>query len=164
MDGILNNRINKWILEFSQSELDWDSYHIDEFQECKIPKSKWIEYAFKVYSICEEILLQCKTKNSVALCFELNITTSHCSVPLRLSRQCFSKTESHPEIYLFKNKEKRSDLLSEALYLHDLSVLYDMQVYLLEKRDDVYWRWLFFMDKDTASVPNNKGKVRYKKE
>ena len=164
MDGILNNRINKWILEFSQSELDWDSYHIDEFQECKIPKSKWIEYAFKVYSICEEILLQCKTKNSVALCFELNITTSHCSVPLRLSRQCFSKTESHPEIYLFKNKEKRSDLLSEALYLHDLSVLYDMQVYLLEKRDDVYWRWLFFMDKDTASVPDNKGKVRYKEE
>lgn len=164
MDGILNNRINKWILEFSQSELDWDSYHIDEFQEYKIPKSKWIEYAFKVYSICEEILLQCKTKNSVALCFELNITTSHCSVPLRLSRQCFSKTESHPEIYLFKNKEKRSDLLSEALYLHDLSVLYDMQVYLLEKRDDVYWRWLFFMDKDTASVPNNKGKVRYKEE
>ena len=142
MDKTLNDRITKWILEFSQSELDWDSYHIDEFQECKIPK----------------------TKNSVALSFELNITTSHCPVPLSLSRQCFSKTESHPEIYLFKNKEKRSDLLSEALYLHDLSVLYDMQVYLLEKRDDVYWRWLFFMDKDTASVPNNKGKVRYKEE
>lgn len=148
MDKTLNDRITKWILEFSQSELDWDSYHIDEFQECKIPKSKWIEYAFKVYSICEKILLQCKTKNSVALCFELNITTSHCPAPLSLSRQCFSKTESHPEIYLFKNKEKRSDLLSEALYLHDLSVLYDMQVYLLEKRDDVYWRWLFFMDNE----------------
>lgn len=148
MDKTLNDRITKWILEFSQSELDWDSYHIDEFQECKIPKSKWIEYAFKVYSICEKILLQCKTKNSVALCFELSITTSHCPAPLSLSRQCFSKTESHPEIYLFKNKEKRSDLLSEALYLHDLSVLYDMQVYLLEKRDDVYWRWLFFMDNE----------------
>ena len=39
MDKTLNDRITKWILEFSQSELDWDSYHIDEFQECKIPKS-----------------------------------------------------------------------------------------------------------------------------
>lgn len=147
MDGILNNKINKWISEFSQSELDWDSYHINELQECRIPKSKWTESAFKAYSLCEKTLLQYKTKNSVALCFELNITTSHRPAPLSLSRQCFNKTNSHPEIYLFKNRAKRSDLLSEAKYLQDLSASYNMQVYLLEKKEDVYWRWLFFVEK-----------------
>ena len=91
MDGILNNKINKWISEFSQSELDWDSYHINELQECRITKSKWTESAFKAYSLCEKTLLQYKTKNSVALCFELNITTSHRPAPLSLSRQCFNK-------------------------------------------------------------------------
>jgi len=151
MDGILNEKITKWISDFSKSELDWDSYHIDELQECKIPKNKWVESAFKVYSLCEKTLLQCKEKNSVALCFELNITTSHCHAPLSLSRQCFSKTDTYPEIYLFKNKEKRSNLLSEALYLQDLSASYNMQVYLLEDKDDVYWRWLFFMEKDSSN-------------
>ena len=155
MDKTLNDRITKWILEFSQSELDWDSYHIDELQECKISKGKWVESAFKAYSLCEKTVLQCNAKNSVALCFELSITTSHCPAPLSLSRQCFNKTNSHPEIYLFKDQEKRSYLLSEAIYLQDLSASYNMQVYLLEKKEDVYWRWLFFMEKDTVYDPDN---------
>lgn len=140
MDGKLNKRICNWISEFSKSNLEWDSYHIDELQGCKIPKSEWVECAFKAYSLCKKTILQCGTGISVALCFELNITTSHCPVPLSLTRQCFNKTNTHPEVYLFKNNEKQSWLLSDALYLLDLSALYNMQVYLLERKDDVYWR------------------------
>lgn len=50
-------------------------------------------------------------------------------------------------VVLCASAAKRSDLLSEAKYLQDLSASYNMQVYLLEKKEDVYWRWLFFVEK-----------------
>ncbi len=148
MGGILNKRISNWISEFSENTLEWDSYHIDELQESKVSKSEWIGNAFKIYSLCKEYIRQSSTKTSIALCFELNVTISHRPAPLRLSRQCFNKTDASPEIYLFKDEKERSNRLSKALYLQGNSALYNMQVILLEKKDDVYWRWLFFMDKD----------------
>lgn len=148
MEEILNKRINNWIKEFSDGKLEWDSYHINELHEREIPKSKWIECAFKAYSLCEKAIHQSNTEISAALCFELNITTSHCPVPSSLSKQCFNKTDTPPEVYLFMNKEERSWHLDDALYLQDLSASYNMQVYLREDRDDVYWRWLFFMEND----------------
>ena len=149
MDGILNDRINNWIKDFSNNSLDWDSYHIDELQKDNIPKSKWINNAFKIYSLCVVSISRNNTNITAALCFELNITTSHRPVPISLSRQCFNKTDTPPEIFLFKNEKERSISLSEAVYLRNNSILNNMQVYLLEKKNDVYWRWLFFMDKET---------------
>lgn len=149
MDGILNERISNWISEFSESKLEWDSYHIDELQACKVSKSDWVDSAFEIFALCKDYISQSNTKMSIALCFELNITLSHRPAPLKLSRQCFSKTNTLPEIYLFKDEKERSLSLSGALYLQEISVLYNMQVYLLEKKDDVYWRWLFLIDKET---------------
>ena len=146
MDRILNNRINNWIKDFSNSTLDWDSYHINELQGDLISKNKWIEKAFEIFSLCKESKNQCDAKISIALCFELNITASHCLTPLKLSRQCFNKTSTYPEVYIFKNKEELSLRLANASYLPEQSILYDTPVYLIEKKEDVYYRWLFFME------------------
>ena len=41
MDGMLNNRIAKWVNEFSRGSLEKDSYHIDELLEIDCPKNNW---------------------------------------------------------------------------------------------------------------------------
>ena len=102
MDGILNNRINQWIKDFSNSTLDWDSYHINELHETIIPKNDWIENAFEIFASCKKSKNQSDTKISVTLCFEINVTNSRCPIPMKLSRQCFRNTSTYPEIYIFK--------------------------------------------------------------
>lgn len=147
MDGILNNKINQWIVEFSSSTIVWDSYHINELREDRISKNEWIEKAFELFLLCKTYKNQCNTNLALTLCFELNVTKSHCTIPLKLSRQCFSKTSTYPEVYVFKNKEELSlRLLPNAKYLPMQSDLYSMPVYLIEKKEDVYYRWLFFME------------------
>lgn len=148
MDGILNNKINQWIKDFSSSTLVWDSYHINELQEDKISKNEWIEKAFEIFSLCKTNKNLCNTNLAFTLCFELNVTKYHCTIPLKLSRQCFNKTSTYPEIYVFKNKEEQSlRLLSNAVYLPTQSESYNMPVYLMEKKEDFYYRWLFFMER-----------------
>ena len=120
---------------------------------------EWYEKEFGNYdeeavSEVESLINDLWKHNKIEFTFDANALwgfdvsgSSHRPAPLSLSRQCFNKTNSHPEIYLFKSRAKRSDLLSEAKYLQDLSASYNMQVYLLEKKEDVYWRWLFFVEK-----------------
>lgn len=146
MGGILNNRIKKWIKDFSSSTLDWDSYHINELQGDMISKNEWIEKAFEIFSLCVKSKSQSDTKITIALCFELNATNSRCPIPQKLSRRCFCNTSTYPEVYIFKNEEERSLRLANAVYLPKQSDLYNMPVYLVEKKEDVYYRWLFFME------------------
>ena len=148
MDGILNSKIKRWVVEFSKSTLDWDSYHINELQNFNIQKKDWVQCAFNIYSLCKKIINNNHIQISASLCFELNITKSHRLVPPRLSKQCFNKTNTFPEVYLFKNDARHYLLKSGAVYLQNLSYYYDMRVFLLEDKEDVFWRWLFFIDKN----------------
>ena len=138
---MINGRIQHWIEDFSANQQELDSYHIDELLSHSVPKKEWISKAFELYAICTQY--NTNSKISVLLCFELNITNHKCTIPRKLSRQCFNLTDTPPEIYLYKGDIK-SLFFDNTDYVPELSKLYKMSVYYSEKVEDVHYRWLYF--------------------
>lgn len=145
MDGILNDRITKWILDFSKSELDKDSYHIDELLKTDCPKKSWIDYAWKCYYQAES---ECSKFDNirVLLVFYLNTTCNVRPLPKSLNRQLFNTIETPPEIFLMKNLE--NDFFADDVLLEELGKQYSMQCYYSEEQDEAdgtYWHYLYFI-------------------
>ncbi len=144
MDGILSDKIKKWVKEFSTSSLDRDGYHIDELFESDCPKGKWIDYAWECY---HQAISECSKFDNiqVILTFYLNTTLSARPHPKAISRQLFNTIDTPPEIFLIKNIE--SDYFSNDVLLEELGDLYSMHCYYLEETDEsdnTYWHYLYF--------------------
>ena len=145
MDRILNDRITKWILDFSKSELDKDSYHIDELLKTDCPKKSWIDYAWKCYYQAES---ECSKFDDIRVLwvFYLNTTCNVRPLPKSLNRQLFNTIETPPEIFLTKNLE--DDFFADDVLLEELGKQYSMQFYYSEEQDEAdgtYWHYLYFI-------------------
>ena len=138
---MIHSKIQHWIEDFSAKPQVSDSYHIDELLSHSVPKKEWISKAFDLYSLCAQY--NPNNKISIELCFELNRTILKCPIPRKLSRQCFNRTNTPPEIYLHKG-DSTSLFPDNGIYVPKLSELYKMSVYYFEKAEDVYYRWIFF--------------------
>ena len=144
MDGMLNNRITKWVKEFSNSLLEMDSYHIDELLEIDCPKNKWIDDAWRCYS---QAVTECSKIGNihVLLVFYLNTTHNTRPQPKALNRQLFSTIYTPPEIFFIKNFER--DFFAGTVMLKELGERYSMSCYYLEdfdETDNTYWHYLYF--------------------
>lgn len=146
MDGMLNNRMKKWIKEFSYSSLEKDSYHIDELMEIDCPKKNWIEYAWRCYNQAKS---ECSNFDNiqVILVFYLNTTRSKRPCPKSINRQLFYNMVTPPEIFLIKNLEK--DFFKGDVNSYELGEQYSMSCYYIEDFDETdytYWHYLYFTD------------------
>ncbi len=144
MDGILNNRIAKWIKEFSIGSLEKDSFHIDELLEIDCPKKNWLNYAWRCY---RHAFTECSKYGNihVLLVFYLNTTSSTRPHPKALNSQLFRTIDIPPEIFLMKNFER--DFFAGDVLLKELGERYSMSCYYLEdfdEADNTYWHYLYF--------------------
>ena len=144
MDGILNNRIAKWVNEFSIGSLEKDSYHIDELLEIDCPKKNWIDHAWECYK--QAVSESSKIGNLyVLLVFYLNTTHSTRPHPNALNRQLFSTIDTPPEIFIMKNFDR--DFFAGDILLKELGEQYSMNCYYSEdfdETDNTYWHYLYF--------------------
>ncbi len=146
MDKTLNDRIAKWVNEFSRGALEKDSYHIDELLEIDCPKNNWIDHAWRCYS---QAVTECSKMGNihVLLVFYLNTTHSARPYPKALNRQLFCTIDTPPEIFLMKNFEW--DFFADNVFLKELGEQYSMSCYYLEdfdESDNTFWHYLYFTD------------------
>lgn len=147
MSRTRKNHINLgWIEKFVDSDKRQDSWHIDEILPFTPDKSQWIESAWMCYYLVKNLSKQYKNI-SVALCFELNVTTTSRPMPAKLSGRLFCKTQTPPEIYVFKDAPE--SYLLEYTYHKELAEQYHMKCYYTEHQDEqdgTFWRWIFFTE------------------
>lgn len=144
MDGILNNKIKKWIFQFNRSNLRYDSYHIDELFARKCLKNEWIDCAWECYRVVETI---CDSYSNihVLLVFYLNNTLHPRPHPKVINRHLFNNIDTPPEIVI--SKVKNSMLSSNIKLIEELSDQYFTRCYYEETQDEMdssYWHYLYF--------------------
>ncbi|MBQ9426690.1 MAG: hypothetical protein IJU36_03575 [Paludibacteraceae bacterium] len=139
------SKIFTWIDEFAKNSLSIDSYHIDElFGEYNMIKKKdWFTKAFDLFTLCYQYSQVLNNSIGVFLCYELNITTNKCPIPKIINSRCFVHTDTPPEIFIFKEGYLKEEPFKDWQYVPHLSNLYEIPVYLFERKEDVYWRWIF---------------------
>ena len=155
MDGRLKNernlinRFEKWLSNKLSKDSCLEKFyadtHIDMF--CKVEdKKEWLNMTFMMYKLLQEGLMEKYPDLELGVCFTLS-TTYQSNIPKTFTLRNFRKGMIVPPELMVFNKKNRMSLLGleHRLFLPEISIKYKMKAYYYENKEDVIWRWIYFV-------------------
>lgn len=152
MDGTLNKELiiekfEQWLLGALDKSLNRESFycdiHIDMLYKTKT-KKEWLYAAFLLHKYLVKMVSEKYPDLEIGICFCLS--TAHSShIPKTFTLRNFSKNMRTPPELMIYNKTERNALLENGIFLSEISAKYKMDAYYYEEKEDVIWRWIYFI-------------------
>ena len=153
MDGILKNKkviiekFEKWLSKILNRSVNVTNFygdiHIDMLYKDKTQK-EWLHSALYIHKLLQEQVSNKYPDLELAICFCLS-TTHNSYIPKTFTLRNFNKNMRTPPEILIYNKNEKKLLLKNKVYLSEISDKYKMKAYYYEEKEDVVWRWIYFM-------------------